>query len=69
MKKRKQENGISFPAWFTISLIAIMSLAVRCTVHFWALNETVTSIISDLSTSVLSIAILDFFLLYHLSKN
>lgn len=61
MKKRKQENGISFPAWFTISLIAIMSLAVRCTVHFWALNETVTSIISDLSTSVLSIAILDFF--------
>lgn len=62
MKKRKQVNGVSFPAWFTISLIAIMSLAVRCTVHFWALNETATSIISDLSISVLSIAILDFFL-------
>lgn len=62
MRKKKHANGVWFPAWFTISLIAIISLIVRCTVQLWELDETTTSIISDLSISVLSIAILDFFL-------
>lgn len=62
MKKRKRLSGISFPAWFTIALIALLSLAVRCIVHLLPLNETVISIISDISLSILSVAILDFFL-------
>lgn len=62
MKKRKHVSSISFPAWFTIALIALLSLAVRCMVHLLPFDETVISIISDISLSVLSVAILDFFL-------